>query len=54
MLFGTQILGPHRRPIRLVALVLAAALVAVGCGQKGPLYMPAPADQPSSKTPTPR
>jgi predicted small lipoprotein YifL len=54
MLFGTQILGPHRRPIRLVALVLAIALSAVGCGQKGPLYMPAPAEQPSSKTTTPR
>ncbi len=54
MLFGTQILGAHRRPIRLVALALAAACLAVGCGQKGPLYMPAPADQPSPKTTTPR
>jgi len=54
MLFGTQILGLHRRPIRLVALVLAATLSAAGCGQKGPLHMPTPADQPSSKTPTPR
>jgi predicted small lipoprotein YifL len=30
---------PCRRPLRLLLLPLAAALLA-GCGQKGPLYMP--------------
>ena len=54
MLFSTQILGAARRHTRVVALVLAATLGAAGCGQKGPLYLPAPADQASPKTPTPR
>ena len=54
MLFSNQILGAARRHTRVVALVLAAALGAAGCGQKGPLYLPAPAEQASPKTPTPR
>lgn len=54
MLFGIQILGPVRRHARVVAMVLVAAIGAAGCGQKGPLYLPAPADQPAPQTPTTR
>ena len=54
MLFGPQILGSARRHTRVVALALAAALGAAGCGQKGPLYLPAPADQTAPKTSTTR
>ncbi len=58
MLFSPQILGFCRRHARVVALVLVGALAGplglAGCGQKGPLYIPAPADQPAPKPPTAR
>ena len=54
MLFGTQILGLPRRRARVVALALLAGLGLSGCGQKGPLYLPAPADQTAPKIPTTR
>ncbi|MDP3520876.1 MAG: lipoprotein [Hydrogenophaga sp.] len=54
MLFGTQILGFHRHHARVVALALLAGLGLSGCGQKGPLYLPAPADQTAPKTSTTR
>lgn len=62
MLFGIQILGSARRHARGVALALGltawlgfAILGLTGCGQKGPLYLPAPAELPSTaqSVPTP-
>ena len=49
MLFASQILGRCSRPIRGVgiALALCGLLGLAGCGQKGPLYIPAPADNAS-------
>lgn len=55
MLFGTQILGlvrRHARGVAFVPLLVLAGLGLQGCGQKGPLYLPAPAESPSSATPT--
>ena len=37
----------HRKPGRVMPwLVLCLCGVLAGCGQKGPLYLPAPAEQP--------
>jgi len=50
----TSILGsnakPHRshRPSLVFAYVLMGCLLLGGCGQKGPLYLPAPAKSPST------
>lgn len=55
MLFGIQILGLTRRRARVVALSLAClpGLMALGgCGQKGPLYLPAPAEPPAASPTT--
>ncbi|MBR9909882.1 MAG: lipoprotein [Gammaproteobacteria bacterium] len=38
--------------MRLIALVLFTSLLALGvaaCGQKGPLYLPQPAEQPQEQ-----
>ncbi len=40
--------------MRLIgATILAACLLASGCGQKGPLYLPQPPAAPQSKAPAP-
>ncbi|WP_446719637.1 LPS translocon maturation chaperone LptM [Hydrogenophaga sp. OTU3427] len=38
----------------VLVFVLAGPMGLTGCGQKGPLYMPAPTDQPATPKPTSR